>query len=171
MYTFVCFSIYIYIHLGSGFLGLPSMPSSVDDVSEHLLASPSSYSMDALSSRYHDTNEEQPLQIKIGTSLNSVFRRQGRNFPGTRFSRPLFKWAQGPRSPRPFKIKPLPPQVAHLGLLERFLPGKRKKSWLLVVFYLLWLDIFIVVLAVSLSHCQVPGYGAPVRLSCVSRSW
>lgn len=170
------------------------MSSSVDDVSrtlaedERLLASPSSYSMDVFNSRYHDgtdyppanhrpsissdRNEEHPFQTKFSSSLDSVFRRQkGRKVPGTRILRALYQWAQGPRPPRLLEIKPLVPQIAHSDLLEKFFPGQRQKFWLLMIFFLLWLVVLIVVLSTSLFRCQVPGYEAPVRLSCVSRFW
>lgn len=143
------------------------MSSSLEDVSqkmaegERLLESPSSYPLDVLDSQYHDGISEQP-----------DFRRQeGRMIPGIRKLRALYRWAQGPRPPRTFKIRPLLPQVAHLDLLHKVFPRWRHKVCLLLTFYLLWLVVFTLTLSTSLSRCRIPGYGAPVRLSCVARFW
>ena len=85
----------------------------------------------------------------------------------------LCRWVKGPRPPRPFKIKPILPQLQNLPLafLHKHFPGRRQRIWLLIIFYFLWGGVFLGVLSMSISGCQVPGYKTPVRLSCVSRFW
>lgn len=85
----------------------------------------------------------------------------------------LYRWIKGPRPPRPFKIRPILPELQNVppALLQKYFPSQKQKFWLLVMFYFLWLSVSLGVLSISLSGCKVPGYETPVRLSCVSRFW
>ncbi|KAK8239005.1 hypothetical protein HDK77DRAFT_283467 [Phyllosticta capitalensis] len=82
-------------------------------------------------------------------------------------------WIKGPQPPRPYKIRPFFPAVqnAPVRLLDRYLPKRRQKIWLLVAFYVVWLLSFSLVLRRSAFSTEIAGYGSPVRVSCSSRFW
>ena len=82
-------------------------------------------------------------------------------------------WIKGPQPPRPYKIRPFFPAVqnAPVRLLDRYLPKRRQKIWLLVAFYVVWLLSFSLVLRRSAFSTEIAGYGSPVRVSCSSRVW
>ncbi|KAF2455619.1 hypothetical protein BDY21DRAFT_289516 [Lineolata rhizophorae] len=85
----------------------------------------------------------------------------------------VVRWVEGPQPPRPYRIEPFFPriQTAPLRLLDRFFPKRKYKLWLLVAFYACWLAAFASVLHASAFASDIPGYGAPVRLSCAARFW
>lgn len=85
----------------------------------------------------------------------------------------LSKWLKGAQPSRPFKIKPILPQFQNIPIafLDKYFPGQKQRSWLLLILYLLWIIIFSAVLSTSIYGCHISGYNAPIRLSCVSRLW
>ncbi|KAK2766034.1 hypothetical protein FQN54_007549 [Arachnomyces sp. PD_36] len=85
----------------------------------------------------------------------------------------IARWARGPNPPRPYKIEPYFSrfQTAPIRLLERRLPRRSSKIWSLLLFLWLWVLIFASTLYKSVGSAEIPGYGSPVRLSCVSRLW
>ena len=170
-------------------------PSLEED--DHLLTS-SRYPMDVLKGgtpRYRDgiqhantgqSSASFPFDISEGrishaqeeafltARPNSIDSRNGRaKKSAVRILHALCRWAKGPRPPRPFRIKPILPQLQNvpLAFLQRYIPGRQQKVWLFMIFYLLWVCVFLAVLSISVSGCQVPGYRTLVRLSCVSRFW
>ncbi|EOD46866.1 LCCL domain-containing protein [Neofusicoccum parvum] len=82
-------------------------------------------------------------------------------------------WVKGPQPPRPYKITPFFPQIqeAPPRLLDKYLPKRKQKAWLLVAFYALWLLCFSLVLRKSAFSTEIGDYGSPVRLTCLSRFW
>ena len=179
------------------------MSSSPDDEplsleeNGHLLAS-FSYPMDVLRSsnpRYRDgvedanTGQTSPLlssdASEIGVAqvqedgfltarLKSIYSHHGGpKRLGARISRAFCQWTKGPRTPRPFEIKTIMPQLqtAPPALLHKHFPGQRGKLSLLIILCLLWVVVFLTVLYISISRCQIPGYTTPIRLSCVSKFW
>lgn len=82
-------------------------------------------------------------------------------------------WAKGPSPPRPYKIEPFLPkfQTAPIRFLDKRLPRRRSKIWLLLLFVFFWILIFASILYKSAASEDIPGYGPPIKLSCVSRLW
>ncbi|EKG18791.1 LCCL domain-containing protein [Macrophomina phaseolina MS6] len=82
-------------------------------------------------------------------------------------------WVKGPQPPRPYKITPFFPaiQEAPPRLLNKYLPKRKQKAWLLVAFYALWLLCFSLVLRKSAFSTEIGEYGSPTRLTCLSRFW
>lgn len=83
------------------------------------------------------------------------------------------RWTKGPDPPRIYKIRPVFSivQEAPVKLLDRYLPRRKHKIILLIAFYFVWFLTFSLVLKRSAFSADVPGYGAPVRLSCASSYW
>lgn len=82
-------------------------------------------------------------------------------------------WVKGPQPPRPYSIHPFFPdiQTAPPRLLDKYLPKRKQKAWLLVGYYALWLLCFALVLRKSAFATEVGEYGSPVRITCTSRFW
>lgn len=85
----------------------------------------------------------------------------------------LQSWIRGPQSPRKYKINPVLPslQTASIRLVDRYLPSRRAKIYALLIAHGIWALLFFSILHSSVAGPEVPGYGNPVRLSCVSRLW
>jgi hypothetical protein len=83
------------------------------------------------------------------------------------------QWSQGPQPPRPWKITPILEeyQTAHLRLLDKLMPAKSQKIWLLLAFYFLWLLVFSLVLWKSAFSSEIKGYGKPQNIGCQARFW
>jgi hypothetical protein len=82
-------------------------------------------------------------------------------------------WVKGPQPPRPWKIHPFFPRVqtAPIHFVNKYFPKRKHKIALLVSFYFFWILSFGLVLHRSAFAADVPGYGAPVRISCTDRFW
>jgi len=93
--------------------------------------------------------------------------------PVRRVWKAVVRWVKGPRPPRPYRIEPFFPQIqtAPIRLLDRYVPKRRHRILLLVVFYFFWLLSFASVLHKSAFASDVPGYGSPTRIGCGSRYW
>lgn len=93
--------------------------------------------------------------------------------PVNRVVNSIATWIKGPQPPRPYKITPFFPaiQTAPPRLLDKYVPKRKHKGWLLVAFYALWLLCFSLVLRKSAFSSDIGDYGSPVRLTCLSRFW
>ncbi|KAJ4293595.1 hypothetical protein N0V90_008878 [Kalmusia sp. IMI 367209] len=82
-------------------------------------------------------------------------------------------WVRGPQPPRPWRIRPLLPKVqrAPLQLLDRYVPKRKHKVILLIIFYFAWFLSFSLVLHRSAFAADIPGYGSPVNIRCTDRLW
>ena len=146
---------------------LDDEPPSLEE-DDHLLAS-SSYPLDVL-----EGGPTLPSDTPKGQISPAQMEGHGRpKNPAVYIFHALCRWVKGPRPPRPFKIKPIFPQLQNvpLAFLQRSVPRGQRRFWLLIIHHCLWLGVFLGVLYISRSGCQVPGYRTPVRLSCVSRFW
>lgn len=141
---------------------LDDEPPSLEE-NDHLLAS-FSYSMNVLKGetpQYHDGTEDTNTgyfspslpfdtpESRISHAQEDDFLPAGPNSTNfchggpknsaVRIFHALCRWVKGPRSPRPFTIKPILPQLQNLPLafLQRYFPGRQQRSWLLIVIYLL----------------------------------
>jgi hypothetical protein len=83
------------------------------------------------------------------------------------------KWVKGPNPPRSYKIEPYFSriQTAPIRLLEKRLTRTSSKIWSFLFFVFFWILVFASILYKSVGSADIPGYGPPVRLSCVSRLW
>ncbi|KAF4556588.1 LCCL domain-containing protein [Elsinoe fawcettii] len=142
--------------------------------------------------RYRDDPGSEDQESPIQSSGNDNLRQVGLVDPGTP-DRPTFSkrvknsipprlvrywtatatWIKGPQPPRPFKITPILPGVQHapLRLLDRYAPKRAQRAWLLAFFWAAWLLAFSLIQWKSSFASEIPGYGAPARLSCGARYW
>ncbi|PYH84741.1 hypothetical protein BO82DRAFT_328706 [Aspergillus uvarum CBS 121591] len=82
-------------------------------------------------------------------------------------------WIKGPVPPVEYKITPwlVRWQTAPSRYIERLLPSTRARVSLLVACIALWGVVFLTILHFSITGQEIPGYGAPVKLSCHARLW
>lgn len=82
-------------------------------------------------------------------------------------------WVRGPDPPRIYKLNTVFPHLQHapLDLLDEYAPKKLHKFGLLMLFYLVWILMFVLLLWRSSFAAEVPGYGAPKKLSCAAPLW
>ncbi|KAI9367502.1 LCCL domain-containing protein [Aspergillus egyptiacus] len=82
-------------------------------------------------------------------------------------------WMRGPSPPRKYRINPWLArwQTAPGRLVERYLPSRKAKIFVLLTALFVWGVVFVSVLHASVAGQQIPGHGSPARLSCWSRLW
>jgi hypothetical protein len=83
------------------------------------------------------------------------------------------KWVKGPQPPRPWRIVPAFEQYQALPvrIIDEYFPKRKHKIALLGLFYFLWLLTFSLVLHKSAFAAEVPGYGSPVNIGCLTQFW
>jgi hypothetical protein len=97
--------------------------------------------------------------------------RQRTPAPIARWARKAVEWVKGPTPATRYSITPLCErwQTSHIRLLARLPKWLRICSYAVVC--ILWIVIFAVVISDRSLPSDIGGYGAPVRLSCVSNLW
>ncbi|KAL4925147.1 LCCL domain-containing protein [Aspergillus undulatus] len=85
----------------------------------------------------------------------------------------ILGWMRGPSPPRKYRINPWLAkwQNAPGRLVDRYFLSTKAKSCLLLASLLLWGVVFISILHASVTGQEIPGHGAPAKLSCSSRLW
>ena len=78
------------------------------------------------------------------------------------------RWVKGPNPPRVWKINPLFPkiQTIPIKLMDRYLPKRMQRVWLLMAFYFCFLLCFITLINQSQYTREIPGFGDPQVLQC-----
>lgn len=85
----------------------------------------------------------------------------------------ISKWSRGPKPPRTQRIRPWfsSIQEAPLWLLDTYVPKKRDRVILLLVFYSCWITCFSLTLRASTFASEIEGLGVPVQISCTASYW
>lgn len=94
-------------------------------------------------------------------------------YPVRRFTKAVVTWSKGPPIPRDYKIEPLLPTVQHapLWLLDRFLPRRRYRIWLVMAFFVAWIITFALVMRQGFLAEEVGGFDMVGNLGCGSTYW
>ncbi|GJN74570.1 LCCL domain-containing protein [Purpureocillium lilacinum] len=94
-------------------------------------------------------------------------------YPVRRLIRAVRKWSKGPPNAQPYRIKPLFPVVQEypLWLVERFLPRRKQRAWLLFFFFSIWLIAFVLVKRKETIVSEIAGWGAPQAIGCGTSYW
>lgn len=90
-----------------------------------------------------------------------------------RYGSALSRWVQGPDPPRIYSITPIFAKLQHapITFLDRIAPRSIHRFALLIGFYIVWFLAFLALLWKSSFASTVPGYGAPLMLSCGTSLW
>ena len=132
----------------------------IDDASQHLLGEGSSATRDE--ARRAPTLPSPPATISIAWLLPRSLQQK---------LAPLGRWISGPPNVRLFRITPL------FAPFQQVPPGRmstrrlRVKFGLLFAYYVFLAGLFTFYLSQSAYSCEIPGFGTPKRLSCISRLW
>ncbi|KYK56785.1 LCCL domain containing protein [Drechmeria coniospora] len=94
-------------------------------------------------------------------------------YPVRRFIKAFVKWSHGPPNAHPYRIKPLLPVVQEypLFLVDRFLPRRKHRFWLLFLYFSLWLVTFVLVKRQGTIVSEVAGWGQPQAIGCSAAYW
>lgn len=94
-------------------------------------------------------------------------------YPVRRFVKAARKWSKGPPNAQPYRIKPFLPMVQEypLWLVERFVPRRKHRLWLLLSYFSMWLVAFVLVKRQETVVAEVPGWGQPVAIGCGASYW
>lgn len=126
---------------------------------------------------FSDSTQSEPLEFQEAGTYDdwiepvSSLPQRGASSRQTFFQR-IVQWLQGPQPARPFKIRPILPdiQLRHLVWSQERFPRRS----LQVIFYAgaccLWALVFLGILRYTLSYCNIND-NYPSRLSCTSRFW
>ncbi|KMU92531.1 LCCL domain-containing protein [Coccidioides immitis H538.4] len=100
-------------------------------------------------------------------------RRPGRSTEHLRKCGAICTWIRGPEVPRISRINPFFPNIqrAPIRLLDRWLPGRKWKFGVLLVFCALWIVSFSLTLRQSVMGPVLPGDEPTAQLSCIASLW
>lgn len=94
-------------------------------------------------------------------------------YPVRRTVKTAARWARGPPNPRDYRITPLYPTVQHapLRLLDRFVPQRRHRLWLIFAYSAVWIVSYALVMRQGLKATEVEGWGTPADIGCGNTYW
>lgn len=94
-------------------------------------------------------------------------------YPVRRVWKKVERWSYGPPTPQPYRIKPLFPAVQEypLYLVERFLPGRKRRFWVLFFYFAIWLVTFVLLKRDGTLATEVEGWGTPEVITCGTTYW
>ncbi|KAL6849817.1 hypothetical protein ACO1O0_009362 [Amphichorda felina] len=102
-------------------------------------------------------------------------RRRWRRVPYSvrRVSKAVARWSRGPTNPERYRIRPLLPRIQQypLYLVERFLPKRKWRFWLLFAYFSIWLITFVLVKRQGTLATEVAGWGQPQSIGCGVTYW
>ncbi|KAI1173464.1 hypothetical protein F4777DRAFT_589848 [Nemania sp. FL0916] len=138
----------------------PARPHSLDGVITPLGSDQSDCSVD-------------PLQPRFMQDQAAPKRWQWIPYPVRRTADAVVRWVKGPQTPRIWKIEPFFPSVqrAPLRLLDRLLPSRRHRFWLLLAYVAAWILVFAIVFWQGQVSLEIDGWGQPSDISCGVTYW
>lgn len=89
-------------------------------------------------------------------------------YPVERTCRAVAGWTRGPPNAQPYRIKPLFPAVQEfpLRVMDRLLPGRRRRKWLLFFYIAVWIVAFVLVKRQETLAGEIAGWGRPQAIGC-----
>ncbi|KAK1770665.1 hypothetical protein QBC33DRAFT_466731 [Phialemonium atrogriseum] len=94
-------------------------------------------------------------------------------YPVRRFTKAMIKWSKGPPSPRDYTIEPILPAVQHapIWLLDRFLPRRQHRIWLVMAYFAVWIVTYALVMRQGLVDTEIENFGKAGDIGCGSTYW
>ncbi|KAF4446247.1 hypothetical protein F53441_10089 [Fusarium austroafricanum] len=85
----------------------------------------------------------------------------------------IVKWSHGPVNPQPHRIKPLFPVVQEYPLLlvDRFVPKRKHRIWLVLFYLSIWVVTFALVKRQDTISSYIEGWGSPQNIGCGVSYW
>ncbi|KAF4974654.1 hypothetical protein FZEAL_8472 [Fusarium zealandicum] len=90
-----------------------------------------------------------------------------------RVARAIAKWSHGPTNPQPHHIKPFFPVVQEypLWLVDRFLPQRKHRVWLVFSYLAIWTVTFALVKRQDTLASDIQEWGTPQTIGCGLTYW
>lgn len=119
------------------------------------------------------SDDESPPTPRFLQDIGSWRQWKWVPLPVRRVSKAIKEWAKGPTPPQIHHIEPLFPtiQEAPAKLLNYYLPKRRHKVLLLILYYFLWIFTFGIVLRESTFATEIEGFGTPYPIGCGNVYW
>ena len=116
---------------------------------------------------------KKPVLIVWMQESTKSFRYRWVPLPVRKAGRAVMNWVKGPVPPRELRIQPYFPwiQEAPIRLLDKYLPKRRHRIVLLVVFYACWFLAWSLMLRHNSGSAYIKGYGKPENLWCGASFW
>lgn len=94
-------------------------------------------------------------------------------YPVRRMVKAVNRWSYGPANPEPYRIRPFFPQIQTypLLLLDRFLPRRRQRFWLIFLYFSAWLIGFVLLKRQETLAVEIEGWGTPRDIGCGVTYW
>jgi hypothetical protein len=94
-------------------------------------------------------------------------------YPVRRVVKAVNRWSHGPSNPQPYRIKPFFPavQTYPLWLVDRFLPRRRQRFWVLFAYFSAWLIGFVLLKRQETLAIDIEGWGTPRSIGCGVTYW
>lgn len=127
-----------------------------------------------------DSEDFPPPDVEAGSPLPVWLQESSKSYrwtwvplPFRKAGRATANWVKGPDPPHTLLLKPLFPRLQELPVqyLDRFLPKRKHKIFLLILLYTSWFLPWFLVLLHSRSSGYIEGYGQLQTLSCASNFW
>ncbi|KAJ6781112.1 hypothetical protein PWT90_00693 [Aphanocladium album] len=89
-------------------------------------------------------------------------------FPVERTCMAVAGWTRGPPNAQPYRIKPLLPAVQEfpLRVVDRLLPGRRRRKWLLFLYLSVWVVAFALIKRQESIAGEIKDWGRPKSIGC-----
>ena len=123
-------------------------------------------------SQSSETDNPLPIPVWMRESAKS-FRYKWIPVPIRQGSRSILKWIKGPCPSRQLRIQPFYPKIqeAPVKLLDKFMPKRRHKIFLLILLYFCWFLTWSLMLRHNRAGGHIKGYGKPQNLWCGASFW
>lgn len=147
----------------------PRIPPLTDDEDD---GEPPNRDLNVDQSEAESSTTSFPIPVWLRESAKS-FKFQWVPLPMRKAGRAVVKWVKGPVPPRQLKIEPFFPKIqqAPIRLLDRYLPKRRHRIFLLVTFYAAWLLTWSLMLKHHATSGYIKGYGRPANIWCGASFW
>ncbi|KAK0635320.1 hypothetical protein B0T17DRAFT_604509 [Bombardia bombarda] len=121
----------------------------------------------------HPDNSSRPTTPRFIQDSGSWKKWKWVPYPLRRLTIAVAKWAAGPPDPRPYSISPLLPRIQHapILLLDRYLPRRSHRAWLLFGYLSIWVVTFALVMRQGLVATEIDGWGVPIDIGCGNAYW
>ncbi|KAM3454884.1 hypothetical protein MY3296_002666 [Beauveria thailandica] len=145
-------------------------------------ATPEDGSSSVTSALYHDNSDDTPTPRFIqdqqqqqrdagdASSQRSHHHKWPKWMPYSveRTGRAIARWTRGPPNAQPYRIRPIFPAVQEfpLRILDRLLPGRRRRRWLLFFYLAIWVVAFALIKRHETLAGNIADWGRPKSIGC-----
>ncbi|KAK8141018.1 hypothetical protein G3M48_001027 [Beauveria asiatica] len=162
--------------------GRPDDDGTNKNIMTSTTATPEDGSSNVTSALYHDSSDDTPTPRFIqdqqqqqrdagdASSQRSHHHKWPKWVPYSveRTGRAIARWTRGPPNAQPYRIRPIFPAVQEfpLRILDRLLPGRRRRRWLLFFYLAIWVVAFALIKRQETLAGNIADWGRPKSIGC-----